>query len=265
MNKNRIIKISNAIGLISIIFLVYWIFIFISITVFGLKVFRENITESFRFSIIGILSLMFGALMINIMLNLTKISEYIDKSEKIQKVRKIGFSSILIISSFPLIFGLLYVGDKLTSNKKKKYLIKSAQYLTEQHQYRIKQLVDYSFTSNYIKQTEKILNYLSKMDKNFPHVFVIAYDKIDNSPTFIRIRDYKRNWETKEPDDIISYIYSCTKEEREYLKTVFNDNNDKPRFSSYDGKYELFYPIIIEGKKIVLYFSEYQKYGKFGL
>lgn len=92
------------------------------------------------------------------------------------------------------------------------------------------------------------------MDKNFPHVFVISYDKVDNSPTFIRIRDYKRDWETKEPDDIISYIYSCTKEEREYLKTLFNDNNDKPRFSSHDEKYELFYLIIIEGKKMFYIF-----------
>lgn len=76
---------------------------------------------------------MFGALMINIMLNLTKISKYIDKSENNQKVRKVGFSSILIILNFSLIFGLLYVGDKLTSNKKERYLIKLAQYLTEQH------------------------------------------------------------------------------------------------------------------------------------
>jgi len=264
MNKDRIIKVSNAVGIISIILLIYWVFIFISITVFGLKVFKENMTESFYFSIIGILSLMFGALMINIMLNLTKISDFVDRKEPIVDLKKSKLSSILIISSFPIIFILLYTGDKLTSRQKEKYLIESATYLTEQYSDKVEQLANYSFTDGYIKQTEKTLQYLGKIDDNLPFAFVVAQDTVENSPTFLRIRNFQKNYETKKNQDKIEYIYSCSKEEKEYLNKVFNEDFKKPRFSSHDGKYELFYPIINHKQKIVIYFSEYQRYGKVG-
>ena len=67
MNNNKISKIANIIGIVSITLLVYWVFTFILITVFGLKVFKENMTEIFYLSVLGILALMSGSLMISIM------------------------------------------------------------------------------------------------------------------------------------------------------------------------------------------------------
>ncbi|MCG8412090.1 MAG: hypothetical protein MI739_12490 [Bacteroidales bacterium] len=264
MNKDRIIKISNAIGIVSIILLIYWVFIFISITVFGLKIFKENITESFYFSIIAILSLMFGALMINIMLNLTKISEYVDRKNPVSKFKNSKLSTVLIILSFPIIFVLLYWGDKLTSRQKEKYLIESATFLTEQYPEKVNQLSTYSFTEEYIKQTEKNLEYLGKIDNNLPYAFVIAQDTVEGSLTYLRIRNFRMNYQTKKNEDKIEYIYSCSKEEKEYLNKVFNENYKKTRFSSYNGRYELFYPILGNKKKIVIYFSEQHRYGKIG-
>ena len=75
MNAKLLVKISNSIGLISIILLIYWVFTFVLIQVFGLKIFRQHLTESFLMSILGILALMGGALMLNIMFNLTRIAE----------------------------------------------------------------------------------------------------------------------------------------------------------------------------------------------
>ncbi|TLX72591.1 hypothetical protein E9993_17290 [Labilibacter sediminis] len=264
MNKDRIIKVSNAVGMVSITLLIYWVFIFISITVFELKVFKENITESFYLSIIGILSLMFGALMINIMLNLTKISDYVDKKKYTFKVKSNKLSTILFISSFPLIFALLYTGDKLTSNKKEKYLIDSAAYLTEQYAEKVEALSEYTFTEDYIKRTEKTLDYLSKIDDNLPNAFVIVQDTVEGTPTYLRIRDYQMDYTTKENKDKIEYIYSCSMEEKEYLNDIFTGNEIKPRFSSHDGRYELFYPVLNHDQIIVIYFSEYQRYGKIG-
>jgi hypothetical protein len=62
MNNKALVRLSNIIGIISILLLVYWVFVFISIQVFGFKVFRENLTETFYLSVLGILALMFGAL-----------------------------------------------------------------------------------------------------------------------------------------------------------------------------------------------------------
>jgi len=97
MNNKKLIKLSNIIGIISIILLIYWVFIFIAITVFDLKVFRENMTETFYLSVFGILALMFGALMINIMLNLTRIAEKHNDNEQNQIKKKSKKLSILFI------------------------------------------------------------------------------------------------------------------------------------------------------------------------
>lgn len=264
MNKNKIIKLSNTVGIVSILLLIYWVFIFISITVFGFKVFRENITQSFYLSILGIISLLFGALMINIMFNLTKISDYVDKQIEKTEVKKKKYLSLFVLCSFPIIFILLFTGDKLTSYKKKNYLISSAKTITKQYPDKINALVDYSFTKNYIKKTEKILNLLSRTDKNFPYVNIIVKDSYLNSPVFLEIKSLLINYETKKPESKIAYIYSSSKEERNYLNSVFIKGNKKPRFSSHDGKYELFYPVKRGNKTIVIYFSEYRRYGKLG-
>lgn len=75
MNMKKLVKLSNIIGIVSVLLLVYWVFAFILAQVFGLKVFREHITEMFAMSVLGIIALMAGALMLNIMLNLTRIAE----------------------------------------------------------------------------------------------------------------------------------------------------------------------------------------------
>ena len=108
MNYKTLVKLSNIIGIISIILLVYWVFVFISITVFGLKIFRENITETFYLSVLGVLALMLGSLIINVMFNLTRIAEKHNQDElsvSKQVNKKMG---LLFGLSFPLIFGLLF-------------------------------------------------------------------------------------------------------------------------------------------------------------
>lgn len=60
------------------------------------------------------------------------------------------------------------------------------------------------------------------------------------------------------------FIQQTTKDEREYLTNVFYKNYNEVRFSANNGRYELFYPYCKNGKRIVLYFSDYQNYGKLG-
>lgn len=264
MNNKSLVRLSNIIGIISIILLVYWVFIFISITVFGLKVFRENITETFYLSVVGILALMLGSLIINIMFNLTRIAEKhnqdnLNITKKTSK--KLGFIFGL---SFPLIFGLLFGGDYLTSKKKEKMLISSAKSIIENNSEKSDKLLNYSFNESWIIETGNILDIYSKTDKHFPFVSVIAADSIDKSQIFLGFRDYygKLN-DTIQPIKK-NFIQQTTKEERDYLDNVFYKNFRGVRFSASDGRYELFYPYLKDGKKIVLYFSDYQRYGKIG-
>ncbi|MBP1225207.1 hypothetical protein [Flavobacterium sp. 1355] len=263
MNNKTLVKISNIIGIASILLLVYWVFIFISITVFGLKVFRENLTESFYLSIVGILALMFGALIINIMFNLTRIAENHNQNnnqESKQASKKLG---VLFILSFPVIFVLLFGGDYLSSQKKEKMLINSAKSIIDENTEKSNQIVAYSFDKKWVKNTADILKIYSKTDINFPDVSVIVADTLDNSKVFLGFNTFFHENDTIALDKK-DYIEELSKEERDYLSKIFYKNSDEIRFNANDGKYQLFYPYSKNGKKIVLYFTDYQRYGKIG-
>lgn len=264
MNSKSLVRLSNIIGIISIILLIYWVFVFISITVFGLRIFRENITETFYLSVAGILALMTGSLIMNVMFNLTRIAEkhnHDDLSVSKPAGKKIG---LVFALSFPLVFGLLFGGDYLTSKKKEKMLIASARSIVENNREKSVKLLNYSFTENWIIETGDILDLYSKTDKHFPYVSVIVADTLDRSAVFLGFRDYDGKLNDTIQPVKKDFIQQTTKEERDYLDNVFYKKLDKIRFSASEGRYELFYPYLKDGKRIVLYFSDYQRYGKIG-
>jgi hypothetical protein len=250
------------------------VFIFISITVFGLKVFREHLTETFYLSVIGILALMSGALMLNIMFNLTRIAEKhnndINTPEKSQKKLV-----ILFIFSFPLLFIFLYGGNYLTSAKKEKMLVASARSIIENDSIKTNRLVNYSFDKEWINETSNVLDFFSKTDTHFPNVSVVVLDTLDNSHVFLsfstRRYSYYENIEVVNgviidtiPPTKKNFIRKTTKVERDYLSDIFVNKKDYIRYSAKNGRYELFYPYLKNGKIIILYFSDYQEYGKLG-
>jgi hypothetical protein len=264
MNNKALVRLSNIIGIISILLLVYWVFVFISIQVFGFKVFRENLTETFYLSVLGILALMFGALIINVMFNLTRIAEKLNQDNVDIPKHTSKNLGLLFGLSFPLVFALLFGGDYLTSKKKEKMLISSAKSIVDNNSDKSNKLVNYSFDKKWMIETDNILDLYSKTDKNFPYVSVIVADSLDNSKVFLEFSDYYENSNDTTPPLKKNFLHQTTKDEREYLNRVFFENLNEVKFSAKNGKYELFYPYFKDGKKIVLYFSDYQRYGKIG-
>ena len=142
-------------------------------------------------------------------------------------------------------------------------LISSAKEIIESNKEKTDKLLHYSFDKNWIINTRNILDLYENTDKHFPYVSVIVSDSIDKTQVFLGFRDYYGEHDTIRPMKR-DFILKTTKVEREYLKKVFYNHSDEVRFSANDGRYELFYPYIKDGKRIVLYFSEYQPYGKIG-
>ena len=64
--------------------------------------------------------------------------------------------------------------------------------------------------------------------------------------------------------EMASYIFSASQEERAYLEKIFSGNDAGYKFHAESGSYQLYFPIAISGRKIVLYFSENQRYGGYG-
>lgn len=299
MNHKFLVKISNSIGLISILLLVYWVFTFILVTVFGLKIFRQNLTETFALSILGILALMGGALMLNIMLNLTRIAERDHLTpETTQKTKRTLFA---LLAVFPIISVLAFTGNYLSEQKKERFLTQSAQQLITKHPTLVQNIVNYQFTPQYIYHTGQQLEFLAQLDTSFTDIAVLVPDQIDESEVYLTFDNYGlRDLHAHQSDfvemadvdtaadhaaEIISatadssntvnlndisikktsYLKKLTLDEREYLANTFKNNSKEIRVTAHEGRYELFYPYQVDGKtKVVFYFADYQRYGKFG-
>jgi len=260
MNHDFLIKTTNKVAFLAVIALVYWIFIFIVITVFDLKIFRAHITETFFMSVLGIFALLGGALVLNVMSNLSKISASVgSQPEPVEaKPIKIGW-----LVSFPVIFALLFGGNYLTASHKEGLLVNSAKSVVAQNPDYQKQFAQYSFDENYIKSTANALQVVKKIDKHFPEVLVIQRDSIDQKSVFLRFGDY---YSEEHPTRLSKqeYIFSTGKDERTYLNEVFDGKTNRHLFNNTKGRYELFYPIIMGKQRYVMYFSDFQRYGKIG-
>ena len=293
MNAKKLVKATNIIGMVAVTLLVYWVFALILIQVFGLKVFREHITEIFLMSILGIFAVMGGTLMLNIMLNLTRIAER-GQEEEVRGGRKTLY---LLLAVFPLLAALLFGGNYLTIQQKRDILIQSSERIVKDNPAQIDALIDYRFDLAYIRKTSEILDLMAKDDSSFKSAVIIVPDKIDNKPVYLAFSADSRlnvggeavpaasqneavpaaNQNVEGNDNFVmdrngekvmvkkmDYVYSPNLKEREYLQKVFAGQTQEMCYEAEDGHYSLCHPYRKNGKTIVLCFSDYQEYGKIG-
>jgi hypothetical protein len=265
MNHDRLIGLTNRVAVYATFALSYWVFVFLIITVFDLKIFREHMTEIFYLSLLGIFAILGGAVVLNVMSNLSKISGVLSQdrawSSSIKKPART--TVIAIVLSFPIICALLFAGNSLSAEKKKNMLISSAQSLVSENRAQLSVLADYRFSKEYVIRAEKILQVVKKIDKYFPEVMLIVPDVIEGKKVFLGFSGdayYDRN----KPVEKHIFIYSASRDERLYLEKVFTGEEKNYKFSYRKGNYELYFPVQIDGRNIVLYLSDYQRYGKYG-
>ena len=93
---------------------------------------------------------------------------------------------------------------------------------------------------------------------------VIVRDRFEGKEVFLR-HDFVRPLDEDDPPRAKqNFIYPASKAEREYLESVFESGVTRYRFSAHDGNYELYYPYFEGDRRIVLYFTDFQQYGKLG-
>ena len=266
----KVVKIVNAIGLISVILLFYWIFIFLLISVFDLKVFQKNITQFFYMSILGILSLMFGSLMISFMFNISIVAESMSgkkeievkksESKKKSSFLKITFIVILIVTTV-----FLFSGHYLSIWKNKRLMIESVKNVTQTYKKQLDSISDYQFNYKYIKKVNNFVRVVSKVDKEFNNIEIIVLDKIDKMDTYLFFKEeYDYNLKSEKKYKKINFIFRSGIMKKKYLDSVFKNKNKAYKIFSKDGKYELLYPYETKKRKVVLYFSNSKEYGEVG-
>lgn len=293
MNKTKIVNWANAIGIIAVLCLIYWVFIFLVNTVFGLKIFKEHLTEAFLMSVLGLLALMAGTLMVSLMLNITRIAASLEKltssltntslasslmSAK-QKLMIIG----TIVLSFVLIAGGMFAGDAYTRYEKKRMLLTMANSLVEENKNKLQMVESFNFDEGSVKRLNRQINIIAKIDSNVRGLSLLLPDSVDGRPVVLGFGE-QTNWhaermaveaaeaaaaagqaeEHAKKVDIqkTDFIFSASQAQRAYLKDVFEGKTTEPRFEANNGNYELFYPLTINKKVVIFYFNDYQRYGK---
>lgn len=265
MTKKQIVKITNGVALISVGLLSFWVFIFVSITVFDFKVFRENMTEAFYLSIFGILSLLAASIILNIMLNMTRIADHFDGTLSPTTMNsKFRWTALGLLLTFPITFLLLYLGDARSAAQKRNYLIQSGEAVIAEQSDLVKSFAEYEFSADYIKRASETLKILGGTDENFPDASVIIRDKINGKPVFLEFTQYGWTPNSKEQPFKTNYLYAASADERKYLNRVFDSQSEESKFSANDGTYELYFPIVTPDRTIVIYFSDRSRYGKIG-
>ncbi|GHV08651.1 hypothetical protein FACS189485_20390 [Spirochaetia bacterium] len=260
MNPKKMVRLSNTIGFIAVLALIYWVIIFVTTQVFGLKIFTAKITQTFGFSIIGILVLMFGALIINIMFNLSRIADKINNdnnNEIIQKTK--GKGIIVFFVSLPVIICALFFGSYLSTKKIENELKKSADEIINSYNSEIDKISNYTFDKEWINSATNLLSFMVKIDPNFNNVAIIFEDEVNGNMfylTFYNGREIKEETLNK-----VNFIRDYELKEREYIETVFKENNDQKYFMSNDGSYHLFIPYENDGKRMLFFFSDQRNYG----
>ena len=257
-----LIKLTNRVALISVLLLIYWVFIFICSSVFGFKVVQTQMTEMFMLSILGIFAILAGAIILNIMYNLTAIARGRPQPQAISPTRSRRLS-LLFAGSFALIFGLLYLGDAATTSKRERTLLNTANSLIEEQQTIIQRLGSYRFERDYIAQATNDLIRLQRIESQFPQITVIVRDSIEDDLVLMGFSSTNK-LRDNQPPSRLDYLVSTTAPERRYLHGVFDAVISEPRYSSQNNKQEVFYPIVTGQGRIVLHLSQFNRYGKFG-
>jgi len=265
MNHKKMVKLSNAIGFIAVLFLFYWVIIFITVQVFSLRIFKERITEIFNFSIIGIFVLLFGALIINIMFNLTRIAENtkIDSSDELAASKKHGMAIFIIL--IPIIIGILFLGNYISSSLVENNLKKSADKIINTYNSEITKISNYSLTREWLNNVVNMAEFMTKIDPDISDVAIIIKDDINGNNFFLTFNQYDRLGKDEKDINKTRYIRNYNLREREYLDKVFIKGNDQKYFIQNDSSYDLFIPFKNSGRDIVLFFSNRQRYGSSGI
>lgn len=266
MNHDAIIKATNRVAIYATAALVYWTFVFLTITVFDLKIFRERMTEIFLLSLLGIFAILGGAITLNVMSNLSKISAAVSArqaGDEAPRARS-GWRWAVVAVSFPVIAACLFAGHALSAERKKELLVRSAQSLISENQPALASLAAYEFSPDFVKAASRTLGVLNKIDKNFPEVMMIVPDTIDGKALFLGFGGNRYYHDDKAPIEKSEFIYATSREERDYLSRVFAGTESSYRFHAEDGNYQLYFPATVGGRKVLLYFSDYQRYGKIG-
>ncbi|MCB8964095.1 MAG: hypothetical protein H6536_03520 [Bacteroidales bacterium] len=268
MKPSLKVKISNLttwIMLGTIALIILWFIGFIVSVTFDLNVFTSR-TSEFFFSFIGFAAVLVTcAAILSISLNISliadsKIQEMKLDSSKTLITKKFIYTSSLVIA---MLIAFLFAGDYLSRQNEKAKLVSEAEDLIARYQKSIEELTLFIQDTAQLGKIPEFLNVLSNQKEEFPTITILTSEKYKDETVFLEIS----GWTTKESLQKPYYdnsFYKCSMNDCDYLLEVFEKGKTDSFFWTEKNNYRYYYPIEKNGKQMLLLFSKYQRYGKFG-
>lgn len=263
--KIKIANLATWIMIATVGLIILWFIGFIVSNTFNLNVFTSRTTEFF-FSIIGFAFVLVAcAAILNISLNISLIADSKIQDLKLDQTKtifnkKFFFSSGLLILT---LIGFLFIGDYLTRQNEKNKLVTEAKDLIDRYEQSIDELTLFIQDTATVGKVPEILKFLSNQKSEFPTVTLLTSDQYKNETVYLQVTSWTSEKTLKEPYFDYSF-YKCSKVDCEYLKKVFENGNNDSYLWTEKNDYKFYFPVEKNGKKIILLFTKYERYGKIG-
>jgi amino acid transporter len=257
----KMVKLSNSIAIIAVLTLVYWIISHLTVDIFRLRIFRETLTQTFDKSIIAIVALLFCALIINIMFNLSRIAEKNNTDFKMEN-KKISKRVVFFIASLPVLIICLFFGNYLSNKEVEKEVKQSAEKIIEQYRHEIQNiLTSYTFEKDWIADTGGFLELATRLDHNFDRISVIIEDEINGNAFYLTFSNRVYHFRDDSIPNKIDFLQKYDLDEINFIEKVFEGNITDKYFTTNNRSYHLFAPFEYNGKTMVLFFTDRRFYG----
>lgn len=255
LNPKTIVKLSNSIGLIAILLLLFCVFGFIVTEIFDLQLISFS-KEFFGISILALLSLMAGALILNIMFNLSRIASRgepvaEDNPEKVKRLKWI------LLSGFPVVAIALFAGDNYNKEISSKKSLEFAKHLQAQLAEEV-EFEAYEFNKNWIGKSEKNLSFINQLNGRPGNLSLIWQDTLNGKKHFFSISEYYENEEDSSAFEKETYLLLPNKEKSEEFEKLLNGEQKTIQLERSGRNFESFIPFTQHQKTFILQFNEYQ-------
>lgn len=294
MSHATAVKWLNRLAMIALLMLLYWLFIMAVTQIFGLKVFARSITEAFAISLAGLLALMGGSLMLNVMLNLSRMAHSLEKGQPVQgslsqgplplpaqsQSQRWGWLGLaMFLLSLGLIAAGLFAGDQYTRTQKKNRLMLTAAHLVQERQRALDQALSLPLqpSKSVLDGLSQQLMLLEQTERDVDAIQLLLPTQYRGEAVVIGI-DKHQPWQHSGPVeaaanrhpvqgataevDVSELLFSTTSEQRHWLDAAFEGRQPAPLYQYEGSRYELFYPVRLGRDWAVLHFSDQQNYGK---
>ncbi|MGE0079347.1 MAG: hypothetical protein AB7S48_15915 [Bacteroidales bacterium] len=268
MKQSLKVKISNLTTWVmtgTIALIILWFIGFIVSETFNLNVFTSR-TSEFFFSFIGFaFVLVTCAAILNISLNISLIADSkiqemrLDDSKTVITKKFIYTSGLIVI----LLIAFLFAGDFLSRQNEKIKLVNEAEDLITRYEKSIEELSLFIQDTSQIDKIPEFLNVLSNQKEAFSTVTILTSAKYKNETVFLEISGWTTKESLKKPYFGNSF-YKCNMKDCDYLMNIFEKGKTDSYFWTEKNNYKYYYPFEKNGKKMLLLFSKYQRYGKIG-